>query len=226
MMHHQIDKKKILIYVVFFLILSTLNNITINNYHLVKISNIEVSGLNNENNLNILKQLEFLNLKNIFFLKKKNIIEIIKKNNLVEKFHVKKKYPSSLDIKIEKTIFLANIKINENFFFVGSNGKLIEADLPNSDLPFLSKNSPISEFLYFVNIIKKSTFDYNQISNIYFFPSKRWDIKTKNNIVIKLPINDIDKALKNIHYIMNNKNFLDVKLIDLRIKNQIILNDK
>ena len=51
-------------------------------------------------------------------------------------------------------------------------------------------------------------------------------LSEKNNMVIKLPINNIDKALKNIHYIMNNKNFLDVKLIDLRIKDQIILNDK
>ena len=93
-MQHQIDKKKLLIYVIFFLALSTLNNIAINNFNLVKISKIEVSGLNNKDNLYILNQLKFLELENIFFLNKENIINTIKKNNLVENFYIKKKYPS------------------------------------------------------------------------------------------------------------------------------------
>lgn len=226
MMQHQIDKKKLLIYVIFFLALSTLNNIAINNFNLVKISKIEVSGLNNKDNLYILNQLKFLELENIFFLNKENIINTIKKNNLVENFYIKKKYPSSLDIKLNKTKFLANIDLNGNHFFVGSNGKLIKADYLNNDLPYLSERTSIDEFLHFTDVIKKSIFDYNQISNIYFFPSKRWDIKTKKEILIKLPIENINEALKNAHYIINDKKFLNIKYIDLRIKNQIILNNK
>ena len=82
MMQHQIDKKKLLIYVIFFLALSTLNNIAINNFNLVKISKIEVSGLNNKDNLYILNQLKFLELENIFFLNKENIIKNIIKKKL------------------------------------------------------------------------------------------------------------------------------------------------
>ena len=173
MMQHQIDKKKLLIYVIFFLVLSTLNNTTINNFNLVKISKIEVSGLNNKDNLYILNQIKFLKLESIFFLNKENIIDTIKKNNLVENFYIKKKYPSSLDVKLNKTKFLANIELSGNRFFVGSNGKLIKTDYLNNDLPYLSESTSIDEFLYFTNVIKKSIFDYNQISNIYFFPSKR-----------------------------------------------------
>lgn len=225
MTHRQIDKKKIFFYVLSFLILSTLNNIYINNSQISKISKIEVRGLNEKNNLDILKKLEFLNLKSILFLKKKDITDIIQKNNLVESFYVKKKYPSSLDIKLIKTRFLANIKVDKKFFLVGSNSKLIKSKSVNNDLPYLSENSPVDEFVYFSNIIEKSIFDYNQISSIYFFPSKRWDIKTKKEVLIKLPMNNIDQALKNAHKIINNKKFLDIKLIDLRIKNQVILDD-
>ena len=28
-----------------------------------------------------------------------------------------------------------------------------------------------------------------KLKNLYFFPSKRWDIKLKNNILLKLPKN-------------------------------------
>ena len=93
-------------------------------------------------------------------------------------------------------------------------------------MPYLSERTSIDEFLHFTDVIKKSIFDYNQISNIYFFPSKRWDIKTKKQILIKLPIENINEALKNAHYIINDKKFLNIKYIDLRIKNQIILNNK
>jgi cell division protein FtsQ len=225
MMHHQIDKKKIFIYIFFFLILSTINNISINNSHFIKISKIEVSGLNNKSNLEILNKIKVLKLENIFFLEKKKINEIILKNDLVENFFVKKKYPSSLDVKINKTNFLANLQIEENNFFVGSNGRLIETKFTIDSLPHLSMNTPTNEFLYFTDIIKNSIFDYGQISNIIFFPSKRWDIKTKNNILIKLPNKNVDEALKNAHYIINDKKFLNIKLIDLRMKNKIITNE-
>ena len=58
----------------------------------------------------------------------------------------------------------------------------------------------------------------------FFFPSKRWDIELKNNIIIKLSKNDIKKSLKSALEFLNNNEFKDIKIIDARINNQIILN--
>jgi len=53
------------------------------------------------------------------------IVELINSNFLVEKYEVFKKYPSSIEIKIEKTNFLASTNINGKNYIVGSNGKFI-----------------------------------------------------------------------------------------------------
>ena len=63
------------------------------------------------------------------------------------------------------------------------------------------------------------------IENFYFYPSKRWDIELKNNIVLKLPKDDIKISLDYSFNFLKNNNFKNNKVIDARVKNQIILND-
>ena len=49
-------------------------------------------------------------------------------------------------------------------------------------------------------------------------------IKTLNNILIKLSGNNIKESLDNAFEFMSNTDLSDIKVIDARIKNQIILN--
>ena len=65
----------------------------------------------------------------------------------------------------------------------------------------------------------------NDIKNLYFFPSKRWDIQLKNNKILKLSKDHTRLSLDQAFEILNDSNFNNVKVIDARIKNQIILND-
>ena len=90
-------------------------------------------------------------------------------------------------------------------------------NLPN----FFGKFSK-KEFISFINVINQTNFDYNQISDIFFFKSGRWNIKTKNNQIIKLPKENLKKAFMKATNIIESDN-LNHKLIDLRIPNQVIL---
>ena len=63
---------------------------------------------------------------------------------------------------------------------------------------------------------------YNEITDIFFFQSGRWDIKTKNNQTIKLPKENLKKAFIKATKIIKNNNLNHI-LIDLRIPNQVIL---
>jgi cell division protein FtsQ len=75
-------------------------------------------------------------------------------------------------------------------------------------------------FFYIKEIIDKSKISYSEIKNLYFFPSKRWDLELRDNTIIKLPNENTNLALKlAIDFLDDNK------FIDARIKNQIILND-
>jgi cell division protein FtsQ len=106
------------------------------------------------------------------------------------------------------------------FFILGSNGKFIKNDFLNNQLPFIFGNPEIIEFFNIKEIIDKSKISYSEIKNLYFFPSKRWDLELRDNTIIKLPNDNINLALNlAIEFLDNNK------FIDARIKNQIILDD-
>ena len=222
---HQRKGKIIFIYFFLFLVVGSINNIEINKIKFDKVKSIDISGLNNFDNKTILKQIKNSNLGNIFFLNRDKLIEIIDSNTMVENFKIFKKYPSTIIIEIKKTNFLAKINFNDETFIVGSNGKLSENDMFINELPYIFGNPEISEFLIFKKIVDESKISYDQIKNLYFFKSKRWDIELKNNILIKLSRNNVKISLDNAFEFINSSNFENISIIDARIKNQIIIND-
>ncbi len=222
---HQQKGKIILIYFFLFLIVGSINNNSLNKIQLEKIKNIKISGLDENENINLLKNILNLNLKNIFLLNGNEITKIISSNNLVENYEIFKKYPHTLYIKIEKTNFLAKINSNGKIFLVGSNGKLSDIKYLDKELPFIFGKPEINEFIEFTNVIKQSKFSLNEIKNLYFFPSKRWDLELKNNKILKLSKDHTRISLDQAFELLNDNNFKNIKVIDARIKNQIILND-
>ena len=93
-----------------------------------------------------------------------------------------------------------------------------------------SSNFKVSEiiklkFLKFKKIIDKSNFSYTQIKDLYFFPSNRWDLKLKNDILLKLPNNFTYEKLDYLYKFLENYKGENFKIVDARIENQIILNE-
>jgi len=222
---HQQKSKKILLYFFLLILVSSINNINLNSLKFKETKDIDVIGLGNYHNSILSDEIKNLNLGNIFFINEKEITDKIDSNSLIEKYEIFKKYPSSLNIDIDKTKFVARINDNGKIFLVGSNGKLSENNFTNNELPFIFGKPSIKEFLDFKNIVNKSKFSYKEIKNLYFFSSKRWDLELNNDIIIKLPENYIKESLHLVFDFLQNKSFVDIRIIDARIKNQIILND-
>ena len=222
---HQRKSKKILIYFFLLFLVGSINNININNLKFLSVKDINVTGLENEDNSIISKKIKNLKLDNIYLINKKDLSTLIESNNLVEKYFIFKKYPSSLNINIDKTSFLARISKNGKIYDLGSNGKLIENKYSDNQLPFVFGNPEIIEFFNIKKIIDESQISFEEIESLYFFLSKRWDLELRNNIIIKLPNDNIKESLKLASEFLYNNEFKDIKIIDARIKNQIILND-
>ena len=221
------QRKSRIILIYFFLLffLGSINNVELNNLKLIDIKKIKISGLDELNNSILLKKIEKLNLENIFLLNVKEIKKIFDLNGLVENYYIVKKYPSTLDIRIEKTNFLAKINRDGKTLVLGSNKKFSENKFSNKNLPYIFGKIDIHEFMKLKKIIDQSDISYNKIKNLYFFPSKRWDLELKNNVIIKLPK---DYSVEIINYMfdfLNDGNFKNIKIIDGRVNNQIILND-
>ena len=222
----QISKsKKISIYIFLLILLGSINNITLNKIQFEKIEKINVSGLDESDNQKLLKEIKNLNLVNIFFINRNEINTIINSNSLVETYDIFKKYPSRIDVKLKKTNFLAKINLDGQLFFIGSNGKLTQSFFINEDLPFIFGNPNINEFLKFKKIIDNSKISYENIKSLFFFRTKRWDIELKNNILIKLSRDNVEKDLNNVYLFLDKENDSSKKIIDARIQNQIITNE-
>ena len=224
-MMHQRKSKKILIYFFLLLLFASINNISLSNLKFKEIQDVKVSGLGDRQNAILLEKIKKLNLGSIFLINQSTINNQIILNSLVEKYEVFKKYPNSLYINIEKTKFLAKINYNGEIFLVGSNGKLSKKNFSNNKLPFIFGKLDIEEFLNFKKIIDHSKISYNEIKNLYYFSSRRWDLELKNNVIVKLPKNNKKESLQLVFEFLHNNDFRDIKIIDARIKNRIILND-
>ncbi|MDB4828007.1 FtsQ-type POTRA domain-containing protein [Candidatus Pelagibacter sp.] len=223
-MMQQRKSKKILIYFFLLLIVGTINNINIDGLKSQNIKDINIVGLDIKDKKVLLKKIKNFSTKNIFSISKSDLINEIEANSLVEEYSIFKRYPSSIDINIKKTKFLAKINKKGKIFYLGSNGKFTKANHFNNQLPFIFGNPEVIDFFNIKKIIDKSNISYSEIKNFYFFPSKRWDLELRDNTVIKLPNDNIHLALNLALEFLNNESFKN-KIIDARIKNQIIVND-
>jgi len=223
---HQKISKKIFIYLFFFIFVGTINNQKITNSYLFEIKNFQISGLENNYKKELENNLYKIADFKIFFVDKNLLKSLLNTNTLIEKFHVFKIYPSTLNIKIEKTKFLARLNIDGEIFLVGSNGKLTKnsSSSNSEELPFIFGSPKVEQFLKIFSIISTSGFEYENIKNLFFYKSGRIDLEMKNNILLKLPVDNLKKVLKNISQLMSN-NQLKKKIIDARVPNQIILYD-
>ena len=223
-MHQLIDKKKkIIIYLLLLFILSTISEKFVENKknYSYKINQINIEGLSRANNSKIANELKNLFYKNILLINKDEIQKVISKYNIIEEYNIKKIYPSTLNINIKPTKFVARLSNKDRL--VGANGKLIE-DKENSEiLPYIFGEFNSKNFLKFKKNIIQSKFTFAKFKTLYFFPSNRWDIVTNDDILIKLPQDNISKSLNLAYNIISSNDFKNKNLIDLRVNNHLIM---
>ena len=110
------------------------------------------------------------------------------------------------------------------FFVLGSNGKLIQSFNEYNNLPNIFGDYDKASFFNLLKSIKNSNFELSQVKNLFFFKSGRWDIETKQNVIIKLPKENLKDLLNLSLNILNDNEFSEIKLLDLRQDNQVVVN--
>ena len=216
--------KKRLVIAISLLILLT----TISSQQKFFISKFNLKKINIENNF-LLKDKDLKNLlapiygKNLLFLKNAEVKKALMKNNFIESFNIKKKYPSTLKIQIFEKKLIAILFDKKNKFYLSEKLDLIEfKNLPNyQNLPYIIGNK--DDFETFYNNLKKINFPFDIVVKYSLYESKRWDLETKNDEVIKLPSKNYIESLENYLNLKNKSSFEKYKIFDYRINNQLIL---
>tara|TARA_Y100001958_G_C21245997_1_gene576103 strand:+ start:5068 stop:5754 length:687 start_codon:yes stop_codon:yes gene_type:complete len=222
-----IDKGKIYFYLALLLILLSLHNTNqikyLNNFF--KISKIELIGNIDENlHQEILSSLKKFYNYNIFYLSSNEITNTLDSYNILNKYKIKKEYPSVIKVELEKTKILAYYFQNNQPIFIGDNGKkIINQKIKIDNFPLIVGNVDIEKFLKLRLILLNSEFKLSDFNKFYSFKSNRWDIVYKNKILLKLPDKQLEKSISLFKKILDNKNIQDIKIIDLRLINKIIL---
>ena len=196
------------------LLLSTYNIKNINpNFSILNVKEIIVTNNSFVKKKTIAKKLSFLRESNIFFIEKTLLENKLKEIELIESFEIKvfeKKPIAILQNKKEKK-------------YITDNNQLISYFYSNKFeyLPLVFGDR--DNFKIFYNNLKKINFPINDIKELYLFESRRWDLVTKRNQLVKLPINDYLKSLKNFLQLKDQENFRKYQTFDYRISEQLIL---
>jgi len=230
MMHPHTGKKKNILFI--FLILFFLSSI--NSQLFVKkkesfynINSIKVVGLDSKINTEIEENLNFLENTNIFFIDKEILKDQLTKYYFIENYNIFKSYPSKIILEVQQAEFLARTIRNNETLLIGSNSKFINTEKFSNyeNLPIVFGKFTAEKFINFKKIINNSDLSYDNIKEIFFYPSGRIDIKNQDNILIKFPIKKLEESLEIAYQIINSKNFSN-NVIDLRIPNQVILSNE
>ena len=221
----QRKSKNFFLYLFLFLILGTIHNLDLKNIDYLKVKNIKITGLEKIETPKLYNNLSYLKLQNLFFLNKSKIDKILMTNSSIENYSVVRIFPSTLKIDIKKTNILANTYKDRSNFLIGTNGKLIKTNKIRNDKPFVFGNFKNDKFLEFKKTVDKSKLKFTEIKKIYFFDSGRWDIEMIDGIIIRLPQKKLEDALNLSFNLIAHDEFKKVGIIDIRVKNQVIINE-
>ena len=225
-MLQSISKKKIYFYLLILLLLSSTFNFNIisnfNKLNLIK--HINIVGLNDKEKHILEKNLKIFINKNIFLINKDKAEKILKNNSFIDTYKIVKVFPSHLLVKVKKTKFVGKTILDGEKFYIGKNGKLTKISLVEKEYnqPQVFGSFEVYEFLKLREILLKNGFNLDKIKKYYYYKSKRWDIENNDNVLIRLPSENIENSLKNYRSLMKTNKIIKSNLIDLRIKNKII----
>jgi len=229
-MLQSISKKRIYFYFLILLLLSSTFNLSIvsrfNKLNLI--SHINITGLSDKEKNILEKNLEIFLNKNIFLISRDEIVKRLKTNSFLDNYNIVKVLPSKLLVNVKKTEFVGKTILNGEKFYIGKNGKLTKTFLVEKEynLPQVFGNFQVNDFLKLQNILNVNSFNLKKIKKYYYYKSNRWDIENNNKIVLMLPSNNLEQSLKNYRSLLKKKKIVPGQLIDLRMKNKIIITNE
>ena len=186
-------KKKLLISLVLLVLLSTIT------FPQKIFSKFNLKEIIVENNLlikdeEIKKLLVSIYNRNLIFLDYKEIENLLMQNTFIESYRIKKKYPSTLQIKIFEKEPIAILFNKKKKFYLSKKIELIKFtnNKDYQDLPYVFGNK--KEFKIFYEKLTEINFPIEIIKRFTLFKTKRWDLLTIDDKLIKLPSKNCQKV--------------------------------
>ena len=229
-MLQSISKYRLYLYLFFFIFLSSVFNFQfLKKYQeMFSLKTITINGLSNYEKKIVQKELNNLKYKNILKLRKDSFVEKLSKFHFLESLYVTKIIPSSINIKVSKTPIIGKTIINGEKFYIGKNGNFINSEqiTEETNVASVFGDFKADDFINLKKILNQYGSRFNSVSNYYYYKNKRWDLLFSDGQILMLPSKKYEKSIKIYKKLLDNKNLINTKIIDLRVTNQIILTSK
>jgi cell division protein FtsQ len=191
------------------------------------LSKIEITNLNYISDKRILKYFDGFIGKSIFLIPIRKTADNILAIKWINNISIKSDYKNTIRISLEEEVPLGVYYNNKQEILFSNNLIVLEILDTKKNfsglLKFYGKNSIPNSKTLLLNL--GNNFKDN-VESAIFIEDRRWNLKLNNQILLKLPQDNIKKAILKYQMIYNNfsdKELKDIQSIDLRILNQAII---
>ena len=194
------------------------------------LTNIEINDLKYINKNEILMYFDKLDKKSIFLIPIKKISKDILDNKWIKTLDIQSDYRNTIRIFIEEEIPMGIYDNNTHKILFSQNLEILKI-LENDDyslelITFYGENAIINS----KKLISNLPLDFiDSVNSAIFVNKRRWNLRLKNFILLKLPQKNIIHAINNykkIYKNFSNKDLEVIESIDLRINKQAIIKYK
>ena len=191
---------------------------------------ISIKGLKSISNKEIVASSGLKCNDKIFKFSPEEVARKILADRRVKSVIVRRDLPSIYDIRVEERVPIAYWKNNENLFFVDDEGVSFPTDTKkkNPKLPMIAGDNAPKAVGELMRVLNKFPKFKSQVVFCNFIGNRRWNIQMDNEILIKLPEDNLYRAISYLSKLMSGTKQLNPNLsvIDLRIEEKIIIQEK
>ena len=193
--------------------------------NLFSINKILIQGENRINFSKLSNKLSLIKGKNLLYISNADIAKLLDNFKQIDYVKIKKIYPDTIKLIIEEKEIIGITSRNNELFLVTQDADLITFD--KNDIHNIQKlifiEGDVKKFLSLYKSLNLLNFRVENIKSVQYFDIGRWDIKMKDGIKIKLPVENYTSSLKNFKNLKSENRLEKFTIFDYRIENELIL---
>ena len=189
----------------------------------IKIKEVVILNTINLEKKRILEGFEIDWNQNIFEIDLQNLKKKLLNIKEIKSVKIKKKIGGKLEIYIVEKIPFMYWEINGLKRIISNDGQVL--NFPNFNEKLLSvkgKNANI-KVKSLIDKIKKNNFVVSQFLKAEYISNYRWDIYLKENILVRLPFENLTNSIRLLDEMIKNNNFnnRNYSVIDMRVNGKV-----
>lgn len=189
----------------------------------IKIKKIIVLNTTNLREKKILEAFEVDWNQNIFEVDLQNIKEKLLNIKEIESVKIKIKMGGKIEIYVVEKIPFMYWEIDGSKKIISNNGEVLSFPDFNETLPLVKGKNANNKIKLLIDEIKNNNFVGNQFLKAEYIDEYRWNIYLKENILVKLPFDDLTNSIELLDFMIKNNNFnkKNYSVIDMRVSGKV-----